>query len=204
VNFDLTGVAGAGLLAGNEPGVIIGGSGGEIFGGIVLDTVASNLTVNVAWGSDFGFVDLSSAANNSHIHGPTANNNGNGFTQTAGVMFNLPRTSNLATGGTITNTVGVSAAQMADLFNGKTYINVHTANNGGGEIRGFLVPVPQQSTLSVSSVDGQKQIIQVSSNLLTWVPAATNSTGANPFLFVENNPLLNAQRYYRAVVLPSP
>ena len=135
VNFDLTGVAGAGLLAGNEPGAIVGGSGGEIAPGIVLDTVASNLSVNVAWGSAFGFIDLSSAANNSHIHGPTANNNGNGFTQTAGVMFNLTRTSNLATGGTISNTVPVSAAQMADLFNGKCYINIHTVTNGGGEIR---------------------------------------------------------------------
>ncbi len=204
VNFDLTGVAGAGLLAGNEPGSIIGGSGGEIAGGIVLDMVASNLTMNVAWGSTFGFIDLSSAANNSHIHGPTANNNGNGFTQTAGVMFNLPRTSNLATGGTITNTVPVNATQMADLFNGKCYVNIHTVNNSGGEVRGFLVPVPQQSILSVASVDGQKQIIQVSGDLLTWTPAATNSTGTNLFQFVENNPLLNTQRYYRAVVLPSP
>lgn len=204
VNFDLTGVAGTGLLAGNEPGAIIGGSGGEIGGGIVLDTVASNLTVNVAWGSSFGFINLSSAVNNSHLHGPTATNNGNGFTQTAGVMFNLTRTSNLATGGTISNNLPVNATQMADMVNGKCYINIHTATNGGGEIRGFLVPVPQQSILTIVGVDGQKQIVQVSSDLMTWTPAATNSTGTNLFQFVENNPLLNTQRYYRALVLPSP
>jgi hypothetical protein len=39
----------------------------------------------------------------------------------------------------------LSAAQETDLLNGKYYINIHTANNGGGEIRGFLVAVPEPS-----------------------------------------------------------
>ena len=203
VNFDLTGVAGADLLPGNEPGSIVGGTGGEIGNGIVFDTVTSNLNIHVGWGSANGFTDLSSSANNSHIHGPTANNFGNGFTQVAGVLVNLTRTSDLPSGGTISNTVLLTATHITNLFNGKFYINVHTVTNGGGEMRGFLVPVPQQTTLTVSGVTGQKQIVQVSSDLLTWTPATTNLTGTNLFQFVENNPLLNTQRYYRAVVIPN-
>ena len=144
LDFDLTGIAGPGLLPGNEPGSITGGTGGEIGAGIIYDDVLNLLTVsNIGWGSSQGFTDLSSIANNSHIHGPTTNNNGNGFTQTAGVLFNLTRSSSAATGGTFTNApITLTAAQETDLLNGKFYVNLHTANNGGGEIRGFLVPAP--------------------------------------------------------------
>jgi hypothetical protein len=144
IQFDLTGTAGSGLLPGNEPGSITGGTGGEIGAGITYDDVDNLLTINVGWGSSQGFTDLSSLANNSHIHGPTANNNGNGFTQTAGVLFNLTRSSSAVTGGTFTNApLLLTAGQEIDLLNGKWYINLHTANNGGGEIRGFMVAVPE-------------------------------------------------------------
>lgn len=126
-------------------GGITGGTGGEIGAGISYDDVTNILSINVGWGSSQGFTDLSSASSNSHIHGPTANNFGAGFTQTAGVLFNLTRSSNLATGGTITQTVLLTEPQETDLKNGKYYINVHTANNGGGEMRGFLVAVPEPS-----------------------------------------------------------
>ena len=144
VPFDLIGVAGPGLLPGNEPGSITGGTGGEIGVGITYDDVANLLNVNnVGWGSSQGFTDLGSLANNSHIHGPTASNNGNGFTETAGVLLNLTRSSNAVTGGTFTDApILLTALQETDLLNGKLYINIHTVNNGGGELRGFLVPVP--------------------------------------------------------------
>ncbi len=145
-NFDLIGTAGAGLLPGNEPAVASGGTGGEIGAGIFFDSVASTLTINVGWGSANGFTDLSSVANNSHIHGPTAANNGSGFTQTAGVLFTLTRSSSAVTGGTFTTApIVLTASQATDLFNGKYYINIHTVNNGGGELRGFLV-VPEPTT----------------------------------------------------------
>src|SRR5262245_56112324 len=85
ITFDLQGIAGFGLLPGNEPGSPIGGTGGEVGGGIFYDDVANLLTINVGWGSSQGFTDLSSLSNNSHIHGPTTSNNGSGFTQTAAV-----------------------------------------------------------------------------------------------------------------------
>jgi hypothetical protein len=155
IDFDLRGVAGPGLLPGNEPGSITGGTGGEIGSGIFFDDATSMLTINVGWGSLFGFTDLSSAANNSHIHGPTAADFGfNGtanFTQTAGVLFGLTRSANLATGGTIGQSILLTAAQRSDLFNGRYYLNIHTVNNGGGEIRGFLV-VPEPSTLALAAL----------------------------------------------------
>jgi hypothetical protein len=161
IAFDLVGVAGAGLLAGNEPGPPIGGSGGEIAGatgfGVFYDDVTNLLTVNVGWGSGNGFIDLSSNVNNQHIHGPTTNNFGNdgtgNFKQTAGIPagFGLTRTSDSPSSGTIVNnTITFSEAQEADLFNGKFYINVHTVNNPGGEIRGFLV-VPEPSACALAA-----------------------------------------------------
>ena len=144
VQFNLTGTAGTGLLPGNEPGSLTGGTGGEVGAGIFYDNVANLLTVNAGWGSSQGFTNLSSLANNSHIHGPTANNNGSGFTQTAVVLFNLARSSDAVTGGTFTTpAILLTEAQELDLMNGKYYINVHTVNNGGGELRGFLVAVPE-------------------------------------------------------------
>jgi hypothetical protein len=158
-DYNLIGTAGAGLLFGNEPAVASGGTGGEIGTGIRLDDLGdadpntNTLKISVGWGSSQGFTDLSSAANNSHIHGPTAANNGSGFTQTAGVLFTLTRSSSLATGGTIIQDITtLTAANVTDLNNGKFYINIHTANNGGGELRGFIVPVPEPTTVSMAAL----------------------------------------------------
>ena len=150
--LDIQGTAGFGLLPGNEPGSITGGTGGDIGGGITYDDVTNLLDLtNVGWGSSQGFTDLSSLANNSHIHGSTANANGNGFTQTAGVLVSLTRSSNAVTGGVFTNPLvdldtvfgGNAETKEAELLAGRWYINIHTANNGGGEMRGFLtVPEP--------------------------------------------------------------
>lgn len=153
--FDLQGTAGSGLLPGNEPGAITGGTGGEIGAGIFYDDVVNLLTLNVGWGSSQGFADLSSLANNSHIHGPTANANGNGFTQMAGTVFNLTRSSDAVTGGTITTApITITEAQEAELLAGRWYINIHTVNNGGGEMRGFLVAVPEPSTVALGVIGG--------------------------------------------------
>ena len=142
--FNLQGTAGPGLLPGNEPAVASGGTGGAIGAGIFFDDSTSVLTLNVGWGSSQGFTDLSSLANNSHIHVTAANFGYDGtgnFKQTGGVAISLTRSSSAVTGGTFTpNTFVLTAGQKTDLFNGKYYVNIHTANNGGGETRGFLVP----------------------------------------------------------------
>jgi hypothetical protein len=41
------------------------------------------------------------------------------------------------------------AALFAGIENEETYLNVHSVNFPGGEIRGFLIPVPEPITLSL-------------------------------------------------------
>ena len=52
--------------------------------------------------------------------------------------------------GTITITEGDEPALLADRF----YINVHTAENGAGEIRGQLVVVPEPANLAIAMALG--------------------------------------------------
>jgi hypothetical protein len=44
-------------------------------------------------------------------------------------------------------TAGAEAALAAGLFSGTSYLNIHTTNFPGGEIRGFLVQTPEPTTL---------------------------------------------------------
>jgi hypothetical protein len=160
--LDLKGVGGNGLLNTNEPGSPAGGTGGEIGAGITYDDSSNVLTLAgvVGWGSSQGFTDLSSLSNNSHIHGPTASANGNGFTETAPVLINLARSSNAVTGGTFTTTpIVLTEPQEAELLAGRYYINIHTVNNSGGELRGFLV-VPEPSSFAAIAVGATGMVIR--------------------------------------------
>jgi len=93
------------------------------------------------------FSGLSSASTLDHIHGnalPGVN---------AGILYSLIPISTLGgTSGTINGSVSISAAQIADLNAGLWYINIHTANFGGGEIRGQILPVPEPSTWAIGSL----------------------------------------------------
>jgi hypothetical protein len=56
--------------------------------------------------------------------------------------------------GFVTDSGGIAAAELA-LFSaiatGRAYFNIHTTINPGGEIRGFLQPVPEPATLLLMS-----------------------------------------------------
>jgi hypothetical protein len=156
IQFDLIGSGGPGMLFTSEPGVLSGGSGGEILGGISFDDVTKLLAINVGWGSANGFTNLTGNSTNAHLHGPTINANGNDgsadWMQTAGTMINLQggiapgfvNNSSLSAGTiTGTGTTPLTPAQESALMTGRTYINIHTVANPGGEIRGFLVPIPE-------------------------------------------------------------
>ena len=44
--------------------------------------------------------------------------------------------------------VAISADTKAAILSGLTYVNVHTAANGGGEVRGQIAPVVLKTILS--------------------------------------------------------
>lgn len=158
IQFDLLGKAGPGLIAGNENATILGtpGSGGELLGGFTFDNVAKVLSISFSWsglqGASAGTFGMASGF---HIHGPTTTPDP--FLGNASVLHNISggtagggavpayTVNNLATGsGSITGTIsGIPAAQEADLLAGRWYVNVHSALNPGGEIRGNLVLVPE-------------------------------------------------------------
>lgn len=148
IQFDLQGQAGAGLLPGNETGSVSGtpGTGGEIGAGISFDDVTKMLTINVGWGTGHGFTNLTGVATAAHVHGLTTSNAPASFLETAGVQFGLTLADNSASAGYISSSYLLNGTQETALFNGQLYINVHTGTNGGGEIRGQLIAVPEPST----------------------------------------------------------
>ena len=88
-----------------------------------LDSATNTLTWTVTYSGLSG--DVTAA----HIHGPAAAG------ANAGVLvpFKPPLTSPIKQSAPLTD------AQISDLEAGRTYINLHTANNKGGEIRGQLM-----------------------------------------------------------------
>ena len=69
---------------------------------------------------------LSGPATAAHFHGPTEAG------KNAGVAVAIPN----ATSSPVEGSATLTDAQAADLLAGKYYVNVHTAANPGGEIRG--------------------------------------------------------------------
>ena len=89
---------------------------------------ADTATNQVSWRAEYA--GLSGPATGAHIHcGAAAGAN-------AGVAVNFGTT--LAS--PISGSGSMTPAQMADLQAGKCYVNIHTAANPGGEIRGQLAP----------------------------------------------------------------
>jgi len=91
-----------------------------------LDTTSKVLTYTVT------FANLTGPAAAAHFHGPAA----------AGANAGVA----VAIGGKgptipITGTATLTDAQITDLEAGMWYVNVHTAANPGGEIRGQVTPV---------------------------------------------------------------
>lgn len=105
----------------------------------------------------------------SHIHAPTAS----AFTGTAGVATTTPTFVGFPAGvtsGSYSNTLdltlasswnaafvtanggttaGAEAAFADFMATGRAYWNIHTSTFGGGEINGFLTPVPEPSSLAL-------------------------------------------------------
>jgi Cu/Zn superoxide dismutase len=98
-------------------------SSGKGSGTFTYDPAAHTLTYNVT------YEGLTGPASAAHIHGP-ADPGAN-----AGVVVPFATATS-----PIAGTATLTDAQAAELMAGKYYVNVHTAANRGGEIRGQIMP----------------------------------------------------------------
>ena len=115
-----------------QAGTVGAGGTGSGSGTLSYDTVASTLTLN-----NITYSGLSANSTFAHIHGSDTTLGG-----TSGA-FN-------GTVPLVDGTGGFSLAQqISQLEGGLWYINIHSANFGGGEIRGQILPVPEPSTLAL-------------------------------------------------------
>ncbi|MBI2948295.1 MAG: tandem-95 repeat protein, partial [Verrucomicrobia bacterium] len=104
-----------------------------------LTIVGNQLSFNITYSG------LSGVATGAHIHLPATTE------QTAGVSINFQAFNGGAfgTSGSLVGSVTLTADQLAAIVGGQAYVNVHTAANGGGEIRGQIVA----DTAAASKVD---------------------------------------------------
>ncbi len=115
------------------------GSGNSISGGVVFDADSSTLQLALGYGSAAGFTDLSGPVTQLSINGPAAAG------QMAAPLFDL---ANLifpavdpAKGGVIFGSIAYPSNAVPSLLAGSNYVNLVTAANPGGEIRGQLIPI---------------------------------------------------------------
>lgn len=142
-------------------------STGTAIATVILDTIAQTLTVDIT------FSGLTSGTTGAHIHcciaSPTTMNTGVATTVPAFPGFPLGVTS-----GTYSDTLDLTdsgsynpafvtleggtvpqaeAALISGIENNETYLNIHTMNNPGGEIRAaLLTPEPATSLLSAAAI----------------------------------------------------
>ena len=92
---------------------------------VTLDTATREL----AW--RISFSNLTAPLSAMHFHGPA--------TPTANAGIVVPITAAPAQATVVSGQATVTEQQMNDILAGRYYINVHTPNNPGGEIRGQVV-----------------------------------------------------------------
>lgn len=166
--FDFVGNGGVGLLPGNEVGNNTATSttstafGGEAGNGLSFDDSTNILSF------DFSFEGLSGglfdAASGIHLHLPgTA---GDPFNQTGPIVFNLNSFDDAAvtntndqidfesTSGRVTGEISFAdnLDLVDDLLAGEFYLNIHSGDFTGGELRGSLTAIPEPSSASLAAL----------------------------------------------------
>jgi hypothetical protein len=152
--------------ASERPAVTSPGAGG---GWLSLD--GNTLTYSISYSN------LTSAASAAHIHGPAST------AVSAGVMQGLSGAS--GTAGTLSGTLTLSEAEKTSLLAGQTYVNIHTANNGGGELRGQIMRAQLRATLNganerpaVTTAATGSAVITLVGNQLTYQVTYSGLSGA--------------------------
>ena len=107
---------------------------------MVLNLAQTQITVDESWSG------LTAPATASHIHGPAAPG------VNAPVLFPLAGMPAATAGAVPQQVFGITPAQVAQLFAGQFYFNVHTSIFPGGEIRGQITLVPEPSTLALTGM----------------------------------------------------
>ena len=106
------------------------------FGGLYIDRNDLVFTI--------GYSGLSAAATAAHIHGPAS------VFENGGVMINLEPFNGGAFGesGNFSGRLSLTLEQKSAILGGLTYINIHTPDNPGGELRGQIAPIIFKGNMS--------------------------------------------------------
>jgi hypothetical protein len=124
---------------------------------VTINSVLNTMEVNVI------FSGLTSVDTGAHIHCCVAPGGNTGVATTVPVFPGFPLS---VTSGSYDHTLDMTdagsynpafvtaqgsvanaeATLFAGILAGNAYLNIHTTNFGGGEIRGFLVPIPEPAT----------------------------------------------------------
>ena len=111
------------------------GSTATGFGTVVLSDDHSTITVDESW------TGLTGPATASHIHGPAP------IGTNAPVLFPFTGVPAATAGSIPEQNFAITATQVSQLEQGLYYMNVHTGQFPGGEIRGQLLPEPATFSL---------------------------------------------------------
>lgn len=95
---------------------------------------------------------------------------------TGGVIFGLTVTSDDGRSGSFEGTATLSAAQAEALLDGDTYVNLHTADNPSGALRG-QVDMQQAGDFFIDRPDSTSDTTDINADMARWSDAATWDDG---------------------------
>jgi uncharacterized repeat protein (TIGR02543 family) len=150
----------------------VNGSPGTGLGKVVLNAAQTQITVDLNWSG------LTAPATAAHIHGPA------GVGTNASVMFPFTGVP-AATSGTLpTQSFSITPTQIGYLNAGYLYLNVHTANFPGGEIRAqLLLTVPGYTLTLTTNGNGGVTANPNASYFASNAVVSLTATSATNYLF---------------------